>query len=60
MKQLSRSVVFVNTNPKHEWIAVLKDKNLLNQLDEMILMYFKSLIDRISTQTTNYTVNVFG
>ena len=34
MKQLSRSVVFVNTNPKHEWIAVFKDKNLLNQLDE--------------------------
>ena len=30
MKHLSRSVVFTNTNPKDEHIAVLKDKkNLL-------------------------------
>ena len=47
MKQLSRSVVFVNTNPKHERIAVLKDKNLRNQLDENDTNVFqKSLIDR--------------
>ena len=26
MKQMSRSVVFVDTNPKNERIAVLKDK----------------------------------
>ena len=34
MKQLSRSVVFVDTNPKSERIAVLKDKNTLDQLDD--------------------------
>ena len=34
MKQLSRSVVFVDTNPKNERIAVLKDKNALDQLDD--------------------------
>ena len=33
MKQLSRSVVFVDTNQKHERIAVLKNKNVLNELD---------------------------
>ena len=32
MKQLSRSVVFVNTNPKHERIAVLKNNDSLSQL----------------------------
>ena len=32
MKQLSRSVVFVDTNPKHERIAVLKDSNTLKDL----------------------------
>ena len=26
-------MVFVNTNPKNERIAVLKDKNVLDQLD---------------------------
>ena len=30
MKQLSRSVVFVNTNPKHEQIAVLKSHGSLS------------------------------
>ena len=34
MKQLSRSVVFVDTSPKSERIAVLKDKNTLDQLDD--------------------------
>ena len=47
MKQLSRSVVFVNTNTKHEQIAVLKDTNSLSQLDENDTSVFqKSLIDR--------------
>ena len=34
MKQLSRAVVFVDTNPKHERIAVLKDSNALKDLDD--------------------------
>ena len=47
MKQLSRSVVFVDTNPKKERIAVLKDKSTLDQLDDDDTNVFqKSLIDR--------------
>ena len=47
MKQLSRSVVFVDTNPKNERIAVLKDSNSLQQLDDDDPNVFqKSLIDR--------------
>ena len=47
MKQLSRSVVFVNTNPKHERIAVLKSNESLIQLDDSDTNVFqKSLIDR--------------
>ena len=47
MKQLSRSVVFVDTNPKHERIAVLKNPDLLNQLeDDDTNVFQKSLIDR--------------
>ena len=47
MKQLSRSVVFVNTNPKNERIAVLKDNESLSQLAEDDTNVFqKSLIDR--------------
>ena len=47
MKQLSRSVVYVDTNPKHERIAVLKDKTTLDQLDNDDTNVFqKSLIDR--------------
>ena len=34
MKQLSRFVVFVNTNPKNERIAVLKSNEPLSQLDD--------------------------
>ena len=34
MKQLSRSIVFINTNPKSERIAVLKSKNALDRLDD--------------------------
>ena len=34
MKQLSRSVVFVDTNPKHERIALLKNKDSLGQLND--------------------------
>ena len=41
MKQLSRSVVFVDTNPKSERIAVLKTKSCLANLKMMTLMYFK-------------------
>ena len=47
MKQLSRSVVFVDTNPKNERIAVLKGKQILSQLDDDDTNVFqKSLIDR--------------
>ena len=47
MKQLSRSVVFVDTNPKSERIAVLKDKKTLDQLpDDDTNVFQKSLIDR--------------
>ena len=47
MKQLSRSVVFVDTNPKSERIAVLRGKNTLDQLDDEDTNVFqKSLIDR--------------
>ena len=49
MKQLSRSVVFVDTNPKSERIAVLKGKQMLNELeDDDTNVFQKSLpvIDR--------------
>ena len=34
MKQLSRSVVIVDTNPKNERITVLKDNPTLRELDD--------------------------
>ncbi len=47
MKQLSRSVVFVDTNCRTDRIAVLKDKNALKDLDDEDTNVFqKSLIDR--------------
>ena len=47
MKQRSKSVVFVDTNPKNERIAVLKDKVFLSQLEDTDTYVFqKSLIDR--------------
>ena len=47
MKQLSRSVVFVDTNPKNERIAVLKDNISLSKLDDEDTNVFqKSLLDR--------------
>lgn len=47
MKQLSRTVVFVDTNPKHERIAVLKNSTILKDLDNDDTNVFqKSLIDR--------------
>ena len=47
MKRLSRSVVYVDTNPKHERIAVLKNKADLGKLDDDDTNVFqKSLIDR--------------
>ena len=46
MKQLSTSVVFVDTNPKSERIAVLKSKQMLNELeDDDTNVFQKSLID---------------
>ena len=47
MKQLSRSVEFVNTNPKNERIAVLKNNDSLSELnDDDTNVFQKSLIDR--------------
>ena len=47
MKQLSRSVVFVDTNPKCNRIGVLKDFNAISQLDNDDKNVFqKSLLDR--------------
>lgn len=47
MKQLSSSVVFVNTNAKNKRIAVLKDNTSLSKLDDNDTNVFqKSLIDR--------------
>ena len=47
MKQLSRTVVFVDTNPKTNRIGVLKDLNAISQLDDDDTNVFqKSLIDR--------------
>ena len=47
MKQLSRSVVFVDTNPKHERIAMLKDSNALKDLaDDDTNVFQKSLINQ--------------
>ena len=47
MKQLSRSVVFVDTNPKKDRIAVLKSNDTLSQLvDDDTDVFHKSLIDR--------------
>ena len=47
MKQLSRSVVFVDTNSKCNRIGVLKDLNAISQLDDDDQNVFqKSLLDR--------------
>ena len=47
MKQLSRTVVFVDTSPKNNRIGVLKDLNAISQLDDDdIQMFQKILIDR--------------
>ena len=47
MKQLSRSVVFVDTNCRCEKIAVLKDSNALKDLhDDDTNVFQKSVIDR--------------
>ena len=47
MKRLSRSVVFVDTNPIHQRIAVLKRVDVLSQLDDDNTDVFqKNLIDR--------------
>ena len=46
MKQFSRSVVFVNTNPKNERIAVLKNDSLSQLNDDDTHVFQRSLIDR--------------
>ena len=47
MKQLSRTVVFVDTNPRSDRVAVLKDYDALKELDDDDPNVFhKSLIDR--------------
>ena len=47
MKQLSISVVFVDSNPKHERLAMLKDSNALKDLaDDDTNVFQKSFINR--------------
>ena len=46
MKQLSRTVVFVDTNPRSDRVAVLKDYDALKELDDDPNVFHKSLIDR--------------
>ena len=47
MKQLSRAVIFVHTNPKEERIAVLKSPDVIEQLDEEDINVLRnSLVDR--------------
>ena len=46
MKQLSRSVVFTDTNPKHKRIAVWKDSNALKDLDNDDTNVFQKSLDR--------------
>lgn len=56
MKQFSRSVVFVDINPKNERIALLKSHASLSQLDNHDTNVFKkSLIDRYQHRTQNRT-----
>ena len=45
MKQLSRSVVFIDTNPKKERISVLKD-NIKDLDDDDPNVFLKNLLDR--------------
>ena len=55
MQQLSRAVVFVDTNSKNERIAVLKDSKSLNKLDDDDTNVFqKSLINRYQHRPQNY------
>ena len=55
MKQLSRSVVIVDTNPKNERITVLKDNPTLRELDDDDTNVSKvSLID-MNIGPMNYT-----
>ena len=54
MKQLSRAVVFVDTNPKSERIAVLKDSATLSQLeDDDTDVFQKSLVSRYMHRPQN-------
>jgi hypothetical protein len=47
LKQLSRGIVFISTNPKNERIAVLKKKDMLNNLhDDDTNIFCTNLIDR--------------
>ena len=47
MKRLSRTVIFVDTNPKHQRIAVLKRLDMLNRMeDDDTDVFQKSLVDR--------------
>ena len=54
MKQLSQSVVFIDTNPKQERVAVLKNSSAIDQLDDDDTDVFqKSLVDRYQHRPQN-------
>ena len=59
MKQLSRAVVFGNTNPKQERVVALKDHTTLQGLDDDDTNVFqKRLIDRHQHRPQEIHVNV--
>ena len=60
MKQLSRSVVFINTNPKTERIATLKSKDMLSQLEDDDTNVFNKSHWYIPTQAKRATIYVFS
>ena len=51
LKQLSRTVVFINTSPKQDRVTMLKPTRQLNQMeDESENIYLTSLIDRYAAR----------
>ena len=51
LKQLSRTVVFVNTSPKEDRVTMLKPSSQLNQMeDDSENIYLTSLIDRYAAR----------
>ena len=56
MRQLSRSVVFVNINRKEERVGVIKRPTDLNKLDDDGNVFQKSLIDRYQHRPSSFSL----